>query len=577
MELILEKLAHIVAVARGNKAADLLIKDAKVVNVFSGEIYKAHVAIVSGYIAGIGNYKKGKQLINAKGRYLIPGLMDAHIHLESTLLTPSALAKVIIPHGTTSIFIDPHEIANVLGLKGIEYILRASENLPLNVFVLAPSCVPATHLETSGAKLDVKDIAQLFENPRIIGLAEMMNFPGVINGEKDVLEKIIVAKKANKVIDGHAPLLKGMNLQAYISTGIDADHETIDISEAKEKLQAGMWLMLREGTAAKNLINLLPIINAFNVHHFLLCCDDKEPADLLKEGHIDHLIRLAIKAGINPIWAIKMATINCAERFGLKQLGAIAPGYKADLVLINDLNKFQVEIVIKDGEIVFEEGVLKTPLLPYVEPEVTNTINIKEITPDMFKIKIKGKKARVIELVSDQILTKSLIMEVKKQGEEVLVDLERDIIKIAVIERHHATGNIGLGLVSGLGLKSGALASSVAHDSHNIIVAGVSENDMYVAVKAIKEMQGGFVVVENGMIKAGLSLPIAGLISPLSAKEVAFHIKALQKAAKELGVRLKNPFLTLSFVALPVIPQLRLTDKGLVDVNKFDFVPLEVE
>ncbi|MDL1957313.1 MAG: adenine deaminase [Candidatus Desulfofervidus auxilii] len=573
----LNKLSHLIAVARGDIAADLLIKNAKVVNVFSGEIYKANVAIAENQIAGIGDYQKGKLIINAKERYLIPGLMDAHIHLESTLLTPSALASAIIPHGTTSIFIDPHEIANVLGLKGIEYILKASEDLPLNVFVLAPSCVPATDLETSGATLSLKEISILLKHPRVIGLAEMMNFPGVINAFSDVLEKILITKKAKKIIDGHAPLLKGLFLQAYISAGIDADHESIEISEAKEKIRAGMWLMLREGSAAKNLMSLLPVIDNYSVHRCIFCCDDREPEDLIKEGHIDYLIRLAVKAGLDPIWAIKMATINCAQRFGIKQLGAIAPGYQADLVLIDNLKNFQIEMVIKDGNIIYEEGVLKVSLSPYLEPEITKTINLKEINPDMFKIKIKGEKARVIEIIPGQILTKHLIKEVKKQADEVLADPERDIVKVAVIERHHATGNIGLGLISGLGLKSGALASSVAHDSHNIIVVGVNDRDMYIAVKAIKEMQGGFVVVENGMVKAGLSLPIAGLISPLNAKEVAFHMEVLKEAAHRQGVTQENPFLTLSFIALPVIPELRLTDKGLVDVNKFEFVPLEAE
>ena len=572
----MEDFTHLIAVAKGEVPADLLIKNAQVVNVFIGKVFTSNVAIAGKYIAGIGNYQTGKRIIDAQNLYLIPGLMDAHIHLESTLLTPSAFARAVIPHGTTSIFIDPHEIANVLGIKGINYMLKATQNLPLNVFVLAPSCVPATNLETSGASITAEQIAKLLQHPRVVGLAEMMNFPGVINADKTVLAKIRATHEAKKIIDGHAPLLRGKMLQAYIGVSIDSDHETTQLDEAIEKLGAGMWLMLRQGTAAKNLLTLLPAVNSFTVHRCLLCCDDKEPTDLQKQGHIDHLIKLAIKAGINPIWAIKMATINCAQRFGIKRLGAIAPGYRADLILVKNLSDFEIETVIKDGEVIFEEGTLKVSLSPYIEPEVTNTVHLKGISPDDFRIFVQGEKVRVIGLLPDQIITKHLIKEAKKEGDEILADPEQDTIKIAVIERHHATGNMGLGLLSGLGLKRGAIASSVSHDSHNIVVAGVNNQDMYCAVKAIEKMQGGFVLVENEVVKAGLALPIAGLISPLSAQEVGFHMKTLCQEAKNLDISLPNPFLTLSFVALPVIPELRLTDKGLVDVNQFKFVALQL-
>ena len=572
----MEDFTHLIAVAKGEVPADLLIKNAQVVNVFIGKVFTSNVALAGKYIAGIGNYQTGKRIIDAQNLYLIPGLMDAHIHLESTLLTPSAFARAVIPHGTTSIFIDPHEIANVLGIKGINYMLKATQNLPLNIFVLAPSCVPATNLETSGASITAEQIAKLLQHPRIVGLAEMMNFPGVINADKTVLAKIRATHEAKKIIDGHAPLLTGKMLQAYIGVSIDSDHETTQLDEAIEKLGAGMWLMLRQGTAAKNLLTLLPAVNSFTVHRCLLCCDDKEPTDLQKQGHIDHLIKLAIKAGINPIWAIKMATINCAQRFGIKRLGAIAPGYRADLILVKNLSDFEIETVIKDGEVIFEEGTLKVSLSPYIEPEVTNTVHLKGISPDDFRIFVQGEKVRVIGLLPDQIITKHLIKEAKKEGDEILADPEQDTIKIAVIERHHATGNMGLGLLSGLGLKRGAIASSVSHDSHNIVVAGVNNQDMYCAVKAIEKMQGGFVLVENEVVKAGLALPIAGLISPLSAQEVGFHMKTLCQEAKNLGISLPNPFLTLSFVALPVIPELRLTDKGLVDVNQFKFVALQL-
>ena len=572
----MEDFTHLIAVAKGEVPADLLIKNVQVVNVFIGKVFTSNVALAGKYIAGIGNYQTGKRIIDAQNLYLIPGLMDAHIHLESTLLTPSAFARAVIPHGTTSIFIDPHEIANVLGIKGINYMLKATQNLPLNVFVLAPSCVPATNLETSGASITAEQIAKLLQHPRVVGLAEMMNFPGVINADKTVLAKIRATHEAKKIIDGHAPLLRGKMLQAYIGVSIDSDHETTQLDEAIEKLGAGMWLMLRQGTAAKNLLTLLPAVNSFTVHRCLLCCDDKEPTDLQKQGHIDHLIKLAIKAGINPIWAIKMATINCAQRFGIKRLGAIAPGYRADLILVKNLSDFEIETVIKDGEVIFEEGTLKVSLSPYIQPEVTNTVHLKDISPDDFRIFVQGEKVRIIGLLPDQIITKHLIKEAKKEGDEILADPEQDTIKIAVIERHHATGNMGLGLLSGLGLKRGAIASSVSHDSHNIVVAGVNNQDMYCAVKAIEKMQGGFVLVENEVVKAGLALPIAGLISPLSAQGVGFHMKTLCQEAKNLGISLPNPFLTLSFVALPVIPELRLTDKGLVDVNQFKFVALQL-
>jgi len=573
----MDRLEDIISIAKGDKPAELLIKNAQVVNIFTGKIDTTNVAVAGKHIAGLGDYKQGKQVIDAQGKYLIPGLMDAHIHLESTLLTPNAFAAAVIPHGTTSVFIDPHEIANVLGIRGIEYILRATEGLPLNVFLLVPSCVPATNLETSGAMITADNIASLLNHPRVVGLAEMMNYPGVLSGDVNVLKKIEVARNAHKIIDGHAPFLSGHGLQTYISAGIDSDHETTRLSEAKEKLAAGMWLMLRQGTAAKNLVDLLPAVDEFTLHRCVFCADDREPADLLNEGHIDYIIREAINAGLNPIWAIKMATLNCAQRFGLKRLGAIAPGYQADMVLIDDLKTFNIEVVIKNGEVVFADGILKVNIPPYIEPEVTNTIHIKEISPEIFTIYLQTEKARVIGLVKDQIITQHLVKTLRKSARgEVLADPEQDIIKIAVIERHHASGNVGLGLISGLGLKRGAIASSVGHDSHNIIVAGTNNEDMYCAVKAIKEMQGGFVVVENGLVKAGLALPVAGLISPLSAKEVAFHIEHLCTVAQELGVSHRNPFLTLSFVALPVIPELRLTDKGLVDVNKFSFVPLEV-
>ncbi len=578
----------IIATAKGEKEGSLLLKNAQVVNVFTGEIEKADVIIAGRYIAGLGTYKRAKRTIDLKNKYLLPGLMDAHIHLESTLLTPGAFAAAVLPHGTTTVFIDPHEIANVLGMKGLEYILKTTEGIWLNVFVLIPSCVPATDLETSGARITEKEIKTLLGHPRVVGLAEMMNYPGVLSQDESVLTKMAVIQRQRLVIDGHAPLLKGHLLQAYVGAGIDADHEASELNEAQEKLSAGMWLMLREGSAAQNLLSLLSVVNSFNFHRCLFCTDDIEASHLLERGHIDAIVKKAIKAGLNPVWAIKMASLNVAQRFGIKRLGAVAPGYLADLIVVDDLDNFNIEMSIKEGEVVFEYGVLKVQSALEAEqktsafPEVVNTIRIadsffaEDTRPQAFKLSLEGSHAHVIGLLEGQIITQHLIKEVKKDHlGNVVSDPERDILKLAVVERHRASGRIGLGLLSGLGLKQGAVAQSVAHDSHNIIVVGTNDEDMWTAVKALKRMQGGFVVVKNRQVRAGLALPIAGLISPLKAEEVAMHLRHLHKELKLLGVKLAHPFLSLSFVALPVIPSLRLTDKGLVDVEKFEFISLE--
>ncbi len=574
----LDKVRRLIRVAKGEAQPDLLLENVNLVNVFTGEIYLTNVALMQGTIAGVGTqYREAEERLDLKGKYLTPGLMDAHVHLESSLLTPAEYARAIIPHGTTSVFIDPHEIANVLGTAGINYILEGSEGIPLDVYVLAPSCVPATDLETSGATITKEDIESLLLKDRVLGLAEVMNFPGVLAGDHGVLGKVMAAKSLGKPIDGHCPGLRNSPLNAYLLPGIESDHETIDRDEAQEKLRAGMWLMIREGSAAKNLIDLLPAITQENHWRCVWATDDLEVGDILSEGHINAILRKAVKEGFDVIKAVRMATINTAQRFGLKHVGAVAPGYRADLVIFDDLRDFKPVMVIKDGRVVCKNGEVTVPVRKWVDPNVLNTVRITPIEIEDLKLKIEEDNARVIGLVPGQVVTRSLVCKTNKDAQgRVLSDVDRDILKIAVIERHKATGNIGLGLVTGLGLKEGAMASSVAHDSHNIVVAGENDLDMLVAVKEIERLQGGFVAANRGKITASLPLPIAGLISTESAEDVSEALNGVIGAAESQGVSLENPFFALSFLALPVIPELKITDKGLIDVRQFRVVPLGV-
>lgn len=570
----INSIKQLIRVAKGEAQPDLLLENVNLVNVFTGEIYLTNVAIAQGTVAGVGKqYIRGKERLNLKGKYLTPGLMDAHVHLESSFLTPQEYARAVIPHGTTAVFIDPHEIANVLGTLGIGYILKASEDIPLNVYLLAPSCVPATHLETSGATITEKDIESLLSQDRVLGLAEVMNFPGVLDQDDMVLKKIMVTRFHGKSIDGHCPGLKGSHLNAYIVSGINSDHETIVRDEAQEKLKLGMWLMIREGSAAKNLKELLPIVTPENHWCCIWATDDLEVKDILTEGHINGILRKAVEQGLDPIKAIRMATINVARRFGLKYTGAVAPGYRADLAVFGDLKEFKTLVVIKDGKIVYEDGEIKVPIKKWVDPKVLNTVKVKPVGTEHLKLRISGDRARVIGLVPQQIVTESLVCKVKKDTQGcVLSDIEQDILKIAVVERHHATGNVGLGLVSGLGLKEGALACSVAHDSHNIVVVGENDSDMIAAIKEIERLQGGLVVANHGRAMASLPLPVAGLISPESAETLSQAMDKVLGIARAQGVIVENPFFALSFLALPVIPKLKITDKGVVDVGLFQIV-----
>lgn len=566
-------------VARRNEPADLLIKGGRVVNVLTGEIYPAHVAVAGEWIAGVGlEYQNAREVLEIEGSFLIPGLINGHLHLESSFLAPAEYARLALSHGTTTLILDPHEIANVLGVLGIEALLEGSRGLPLDFFFMAPSCVPATALETAGAEIRTADIEKLWQDPRVLGLGEMMNFPGVIQQEPSVMEKLRAAQKREKPIDGHAPLLSGKDLNAYIAAGIQSDHECTRPEEAEEKLRLGMWLMIREGSAAKNLRDLLPVVSPGNHHRCLWVTDDLEPSELIQAGEIDYVIRKAVVLGLDPLMALRMATINPARRFHLKDRGAIAPGLRADLAVLSDFKKFQVTHTLKNGKVV-ARGSRTGPLpAPPFDPRVLRSVRMKPLPEGAFDLFLKTGRAWVIGLVPNQIVTRKLALPVQRDvGGRVLFDLQSDILKLAVIERHKASGRMGLGLIQGFGLKRGALAGSVAHDSHNIVVIGAGDADMLEAAQEIEKMRGGLVVVDGGKVIASLSLPIAGLMSPEPCEKVAAKMEELKRAARKIGALPENPFLTLSFLALPVIPELKLTDQGLVDVETFRIIPLEAD
>jgi adenine deaminase len=550
-------------VARGEQRAELLFKNARVVNVFSGEIHKTNVAVEDGRVIGFGDYQ-AKKVIDLKGAYLAPSLIDGHFHVESSMLTAPEFARAVVPHGTGAVVIDPHEYANVLGLDGIRYVLESTKNLAVDFFIMLPSCVPATHLETAGAKLTADDLKLMIHDERIAGVAELMNFPGVYLGFKSELAKIEAGK--GKAIDGHAPGLRGKNLNAYALAGVRSDHESVIVEEAREKLRLGMHILLREGSTERNLEHLLPLINAHNSQNCSFATDDKLAGDLVSEGHIDHAVRVAIKGGVPPITAIQIATINTARHYRLANLGAIAPRYWADFIVFDDLKKFSVRQVYKKGVLVAENGkfLAKNPAKVLL-PRSTMNLSYK---PANLAVKPSGsKKIKVIEIIPNQIVTKTAIVAPKISGGQIVADPTRDVLKMVVVERHRATGNVGVGFVRGFKLKRGAIASTVAHDAHNVIVAGTNDADILFAIQELERMQGGQVAVVDGKVKAVLPLPIAGLVSDQPLPKAMKLIDDLNAAAQALGCDLAAPFMTLSFLALSPIPSLKLTDQGLIDAT----------
>ena len=558
-----KRLAELISVAKGELPADLILANARVINVFSGEIEAGNVAIHGDRIAGVGDYQQAKKVLDLGGKYIAPGLINGHIHPESSMLDIGQYARAVVPHGTTTLITDLHEIANVCGLEGIKYVLDCARRLPFDLFLMAPSCVPATDFETSGASIDAEDIRQLLKRREVIGLGEVMNFPGVLSGDEAVLKKISLAE--GKIIDGHAPGVTGKNLSAYIAAGIHSDHESVSIDEAREKLRGGMTVMIREGSSEKNLEALLPLVTDKTYNRCLFVVDDRSGADLLRDGDIDAVVRKAIGLGLDPVRAIQLATINPAQHFRRDGLGAVAPGYMANLIVLSDLRRLQIEMVFYRGKMVAREG---KPLftLPQASGGLTNTVNIKPFNIGALRLSASGEVMPIVGVVPGQIITRKKIARVKVINGAITPDTSRDILKLVVVERHKATGNIGLGLVSGFGLRKGALASSIAHDSHNVIAVGTSDEDIFTAIKEIERLQGGLVAAAGGKVLASLPLPIAGLLSDQPLEVVVSKLEGLEKIAAELGTRLISPFATLSFLALPVIPEIRLTDRGVVEL-----------
>lgn len=560
--------------ASGEKRAGLVLKGARVVNVFTGELEEADVAIEGGYIAGVGSYE-GETEVDLSGKIICPGFIDGHIHLESSMVRPAEFERAVLPHGTTAVITDPHEIANVAGTEGIDYMLYETENLMLDVFFMLPSCVPAADLEESGAVLRAEDLRAYYENPRVLGLAEMMNAPGTVRAEKGVLAKLKDCSNRGKRIDGHAPGLSGYQLNAYCAAGVASDHECSEVEEALEKLRRGQWIMVREGTAARNLEGLISLCKQPYANRCMFVTDDKHPGDLQRKGHMDGIIRKAVRLGADPVTAIQMATLHPARYFGLRENGAVAPGYRADLVVLEDLEQIKAVQVYKNGKLAAQMGELISQEKRREKSEspsfdrVHHSFHMKEVCEQDFRLEPEGAYCRVIELTPGELLTKERNAAwVQLPGFAPGVNPQKDIIKLAVLERHKGTGHKGIGFLGGYGLKAGAVATSVAHDSHNLIVAGVSDRDMALAAETVRKAQGGIAVVKDGAVLGLLPLPIGGLMNPMAAEAVDEKLEELKRLAAGLGVREGiDPFMTLAFVSLPVIPKLRLNTCGLIDTQ----------
>jgi adenine deaminase len=568
------ELKGMIRAARGDAPADLVLRNARLVNVYSGEIYPADVAIYNSRIAGIGPGYSGQQEIDLEGSYLAPGLIDAHVHIESAMVGVRQFAAAVVPRGVTSVVADPHEITNVLGLDGIRYMFDQAKYGQLSMFVMVPSCVPATHMATAGAYLEAKDIVSLQNDPWVLGLAEMMNYLGVVNEDPGVMEKIEAYQR--RVLDGHAPGLTGKALNAYLAAGIGSDHECTTAEEALEKLRLGMYILMREATNAHDLLNLLPMLTPQNARRICFCTDDRHPADLLDQGSVDHLVREAIRSGVEPVTAIRMATLNTAEWFRIYNRGGIRPGNRADLIVLDDLSEFAVRLVVRGGQVVAEDGVMLPFDLPERPSYLRGSMNINWHSVD-FRIPAEGQRARVIGVIPDQLITEERILEIPSASDVAMSDPEQDIVKVAVIERHMASGRMGKGFVQGLGIGRGAIASTIAHDHHNLIVAGTDNVSLTAAAAAVADMGGGLAVADGIRILARLPLPVAGLMSNKPITDVRRQLDGVIQAARNLGSELHDPLMALSFLSLEVIPHLKLTDQGLVDVDQFKVVPLWVD
>lgn len=577
-----------ISAACGRKKAELVLKHAKIVNVFTETIEEGDVAVEDGMIVGIGAYD-GVQEIDLEGKYVAPGLIDGHIHLESSMASPEEFARMVVPHGTAAVVTDPHEIANVAGTAGIRYMLEATEGLDLDVYFMMPSCVPSTGLDEAGAVLHAADLEPFYENPRVLGLAEMMNSYGVVAGDEGCVEKLEVTRNHGKLIDGHAPMLSGKGLNAYVAAGVQSDHECSTFEEAKEKFARGQWIMVRQGTAAKNLEKLMPMFEAPYYQRAMLVTDDKHAGELGRDGHIDSIIRKAVKLGANPVRAVKMGSLNAAEYFGLKGMGAVAPGYQADLVIFEDLKDFQVKQVYRGGKLVAEDGKLVTDRAEKersqkiwdeeIQSRVFHSFHMKPIEKKDLELPKTGSKVRVIDLMDHELTTGERIEEFRETpGLAPGVDLEKDIVKIAVFERHHGSGHVGLGFLGNYGLKRGAVATSVGHDSHNLVVAGGCDEDMIAAGNRVLENEGGLAIAVDGKVVGELALTVAGLMSDLPAEEADRKLEEMKAKLGELGIRDGiDGFMTLAFVSLPVIPAIRVNTLGIVDVERQEIVDAVIE
>ncbi len=574
----MDELQRRIQIARGAIPADLVLRNVQLVNVCSGECYPADVAVAHGRVVGVSvpdEGYRGHEERDLEGRWLAPGLIDGHMHIESTMLVLSEFARIVTPRGVTVVVLDPHEFANVMGVAGIRYVLESGRDLPLTAYVMLSSCVPASAYESPYRVLMADDLLPLLEDEHVLGLAEMMNMPGVLGGDEQVLAKIVATQRHGLVIDGHAPGLKGRDLCAYATAGVMSDHECTTIEEARQRIRLGMWLMIREGSAARNMDILLPLIKELHPPRVFFVTDDRDPQDLTTRGHIDSMVRRAVELGLDPVEAIRLASYNTAQYFRLYNRGAIAPNFIADLVVLDDLKTFKVESVYKEGKLVAQADRLLVDVPTVTFTGVTGTMHIGNIGENDLRILGKAGLIEVIGIEPGQITTRHLQEEASVRDGEIVADPDRDLLKLVVIERHHATGNIGLGIVKGFGLRKGALASSVAHDAHNLIIAGVNDGDILKAARVLEEMGGGFACVVDGEVRGKVPLPYGGLVSPLPATELVQQLHALDMATIELGCTLDHPCMTLSFLSLSVIPSLKLTDQGLIDVESFRLVSLQ--